>query len=95
MFLGEEKRKTKNIRTSKLGKKHHIIRTKTYYKFKCDSCNVLFERERGAVAAKRISNYYKHVCNKCNQKKFAQAQGVKQRKLLDMDVSSTRPIGEL
>jgi hypothetical protein len=44
---------------------------------------------------KRISNDYKHVCGACDPKRFAQKQGVRQRKILDMNVSSDTPIDEL
>jgi hypothetical protein len=56
---------------------------------------VEFEREKGSIALKRISNDYKHVCVSCDPKRFAQKQGVRQRKILDMNVSSDTPIDKL
>jgi hypothetical protein len=35
------------------------------------------------------------VCGACDPKRFAQKQGVRQRKILDMNVSSDTPIDEL
>ena len=95
MFLEKLVRKHPTERTSKLGIKHICMRNKTYYKFSCDSCGLEFEREKGSIALKRISNDYKHVCNECDPKRFAQKQGVRQRKILNMDVSSDTPIDKL
>ena len=95
MFLEKIVKKRLTERISKLGTKHTCVRHKTYYRFQCDSCNALFEREKGSIAIKRISNDYKHVCSACDPKRFAQQQGVRQRKILDMNVSSDTPIDEL
>ena len=94
MFISEEKIVTWAERPSKLGKKHKCKRTKTVYSFKCDSCSKIFSRLKGSIEVKRLSNFYKHVCNECNPKKFAQQQGVKQRKILDMPVSSKKRISD-
>lgn len=95
MFIEKITRKKPTERISKLGIKHTCMRNKTYYKFCCDNCGTEFEREKGAIAVKRISNDYKHVCGACDPKRFAQKQGVRQRKILDMNVSSDTPIDEL
>jgi predicted nucleic-acid-binding Zn-ribbon protein len=95
MFLEIIKKKHVTMRRSKLGTKHQCVRHKTYYKFQCDQCGTEFEREKGAIALKRISNDYKHVCGACDPKRFAQKQGVRQRKILDMNVSSDTPIDKL
>ena len=94
MFIGEEKKTTLSERTSKLGKKHKCKRIQTLYIFKCDSCSEKFIRPRGSIEVKRLTDFYKHVCAKCDPKKFAQQQGVKQRKLLDMPVSSTKRVSD-
>lgn len=95
MFLKKIVKQHVTARTSKLGTKHTCVRHKTYYKFQCDSCHAIFERAKGSIAIKRISNDYKHVCNACDPKRFAQKQGVRQRKILNMDVSSDTPIDKL
>jgi NAD-dependent SIR2 family protein deacetylase len=95
MFLEKIVKQRATERTSKLGTKHVCVRHKTYYKFQCDSCGAQFDREKGSIAIKRISNDYKHVCGACDPKRFAQKQGVRQRKILDMNVSSDTPIDKL
>ncbi len=95
MFVEKFVKKHLTARTSKLGTKHTCVRHKTYYRFVCDSCDTKFEREKGSIAEKRISNDYKHVCSACDPKRFAQNQGVRQRKILEMDVSSNTPIDKL
>lgn len=95
MFLEKVVKQHLTERISKLGTKHTCVRHKTYYRFKCDNCGSQFEREKGSIALKRISNDYKHVCGACDPKRFAQKQGVRQRKILDMNVSSDTPIDEL
>jgi hypothetical protein len=95
MFIEKITKKHLTERISKLGTKHTCVRNKTYYRFQCDSCNQHFEREKGSIALKRISNDYKHVCGACDPKRFAQKQGVRQRKILDMNVSSDISIDKL
>ena len=95
MFLEKVVKQHLTERISKLGTKHTCVRHKTYYRFKCDNCSSQFEREKGSIALKRISNDYKHVCGACDPKRFAQKQGVRQRKILNMNVSSDTPIDEL
>tara|TARA_B100000530_G_C15841667_1_gene441617 strand:- start:67 stop:354 length:288 start_codon:yes stop_codon:yes gene_type:complete len=95
MFKGEKQIKTESVRKSKLGKKHKCTRIKTLYIFQCDNCGKDFERAKGKIEKKRLTNFYKHVCHSCNPKKFAQQQGVKQRQVLRMDASSDTPISSL
>ena len=95
MFKGEKQIKTESIRKSKLGNTHKCTRIKTIYLFQCDSCGKEFERAKGKIEKKRLTNFYKHVCHSCNPKKFAQQQGVKQRQVLRMDASSDTPISSL
>ena len=95
MYLGEITTKTESERVSKLGVKHQCKRTKTYHVFKCDVCESEFQRAKGKVQKKRLSNFYKHVCSECDPKRFAQQQGVKQRQVLGMNASSDIPISKL
>lgn len=95
MYLGEITTKTESERVSKLGVKHQCKRTKTYHVFKCDVCESEFQRAKGKVQKKRLSNFYKHVCSGCDPKRFAQQQGVKQRQVLGMNASSDIPISKL
>jgi len=76
-------------RKSKLGAYHTFHRKYTIDVFKCDSCGSQFLRSKSKVDPARATNDYKHVCSYCDIKKFAQAQGVKMRKVYKMDCSST------
>jgi len=49
-------------------------------------------RPKSKVDPGRASNDYKHVCNDCDSKKFAQAVGVKMRKVYKLDASSTKTL---
>ena len=95
MYLHNRVTKSDTERISKLGIKHQCKRKKTYHVFQCDVCGVEFERAKGKVQKKRLSNFYKHVCTGCDPKRFAQQQGVKQRQILSMDASSDIPISKL
>ena len=95
MYLGEKTEVTESERVSKLGVKHQCKRTKTYHQFRCDVCGSEFQRAKGKVQKKRLTNFYKHVCSGCDPKRFAQQQGVKQRQVLGMDASSDIPISKL
>jgi len=95
MYLGETEKKTTHTRKSKNGTEHAYFRTKTLVLLRCDSCNIEFTRERGAMNPKRLSNNYFHVCNKCDSKKFAQKKGVEKKQVWNMSASSDLPIGKL
>ena len=56
--------------------------------FQCDNCHVEFQRDKGKVDPKRLTDDYTHVCPKCDPKRFAQKQGVRQRKKLNMRIDS-------
>ena len=60
-----------------------------------DSCDREFERTRGSMDPKRLSNSYFHVCKNCDSKKFAQKKGVEQKQKWNMTASSSTPIGKL
>ena len=95
MFLKEYTITRRHERLSKLGNTHTYWRTRTVCVFRCDNCNTEFERPRGKIDPKRLSNNYFHVCNKCDGKKFAQKKGVEKKKVWDMFASSEMPIGKL
>jgi DNA-directed RNA polymerase subunit RPC12/RpoP len=95
MFIKEFKKQTQHIRTSKTGKEHTYIRKQTICVFRCDNCDAEFERERGSMDPKRLSNNYFHVCKNCNAKVFAQKKGVERKQVWNLHASSNIPIGKL
>lgn len=95
MYIGEEKQEKHYTRTSKLGTSHTYVRTITYVIFACDNCGEQFNRPRGSMNPKRISNNYFHCCSNCDSKRFAQKKGVERRLIWDMPASSTLPINRL
>lgn len=95
MFLKEYTRQVEYIRASKLGKQHRYTRTVTYCLFRCDNCNLEFERKRSQMSPARISNNYFHVCNNCDAKRFAQKTGITRKQIWDMPASSNLDISKL
>ena len=95
MFIREYTLKKLHERLSKLGKPHKYYRDVTMVILRCDSCNVEFERARGRMDPKRLSNNYFHVCGNCDAKKFAQKKGVERKQVWNMSASSNLPIGKL
>lgn len=95
MFLKTETRKRFFTRESKLGKEHTYCRTFTVVVFRCDNCSKLFERERGKMNPKRLSNHYFHVCPECDSKRFAQRKGVERRFIWDTPVNSNLDISKI
>ena len=83
------------MRTSKTGKEHAYKREQTHCVFRCDNCDAEFERTRGSMDPKRLSNNYFHVCKNCDSKVFAQKKGVEQKQKWNMTASSSAPIGKL
>ena len=83
------------MRTSKTGTEHAYKRELTVCVFRCDNCDTEFERERGKMDPKRLSNSYFHVCKNCDSKKFAQKKGVEQKQKWNMNASSDLPINKL
>ena len=95
MFIREYILKKMYERLSKLGKAHTYYRDVTMVVLRCDSCNTEFERSRGSMDPKRLSNNYFHVCGNCDAKKFAQKKGVERKQVWNMSASSDLPIGKL
>jgi len=95
MFLGEYTLKKRHERISKHGKVHAYYRDLTMVQLRCDSCGSEFDRPRGSMDPKRLSNNYFHVCGNCDAKRFAQKRGVTAKKVWSMSASSDMPIGKL
>ena len=95
MFIQEYIIKKRYERPSKLGIVHAYYRNVTMVKMRCDACNIEFERTRGSMDPKRISNNYFHVCKDCDAKTFAQKTGVIRKKIWDMPASSNLDVSKL
>ena len=95
MFIKEYTIAKRHERLSKFGKTHEYWRTSTICVFRCDNCDSEFERARGRMDPKRLSNSYFHVCENCDSKKFAQKKGVEQKQKWNMSASSDLPISKL
>jgi hypothetical protein len=95
MFIREYTLKKMYERASKLGKLHKYYRDVTMVVLRCDCCNIEFERPRGSMDPKRISNNYFHVCENCDAKSFAQKMGITRKKIWDMPASSNLDISKL
>ena len=95
MFLKQYSKKTKHKRNSKLGKQHTYYRYITIIVLRCDNCEVEFQRPKGSMDPKRVSNNYYHVCDSCDAKVFAQKKGVDRKKIWDMPASLDIPISKL
>ena len=95
MYLKEYAVQTQHFRKSKLGTEHEYFRNKTIVVFRCDNCSIIFERERGKMDPKRLSNNYFHVCDKCDAKRFAQKRGVNRKQIWNLKASSDIPIGKI
>ena len=93
MFILIEEHTSTYIRTSKLGQSHDYSRR--YAVFRCDNCGEIFQRLKGSVDTKRLSNNYFHCCNNCDPKRFAQKKGVERRLIWDMPASSMADISRL
>ena len=95
MYIREFKKQTRHTRCSSTGKEHTYSREVTMVVMRCDNCNIEFERKRGSMDPKRISNNYFHVCKACDSKKFAQKMGVTKKQIWDMPASSNLDISKL
>ena len=95
MFIKEFQQETRHIRKSKSGKDHSYKREKTIVILRCDNCDIEFERPRGSMDPKRLSNNYFHVCDRCDAKVFAQKKGVERKQMWNLSASSDIPIGRL
>ena len=78
-----------------MGKEHAYKREQTHCVFRCDNCDAEFERTRGSMDPKRLSNNYFHVCKNCDSKVFAQRKGVERKQMWDLLASSNIPISKL
>ena len=95
MFILIEEHTSTYIRTSTLGQSHDYSRSCRYAVFRCDNCGEIFQRLKGSVDTKRLSNNYFHCCNNCDPKRFAQKKGVERRLIWDMPASSMADISRL
>jgi len=95
MFIKEYTLKKRHERKSKHGKIHEYYRKLTMVILRCDNCGSEFERNRGSMDPKRLSNNYFHVCSNCDAKVFAQKKGVEKKQVWNMTASSSTPIGKL
>lgn len=95
MFVKEYKIKKIYERQSKNGNTHKYYREVSVAVMRCDNCDEEFERLRGKMDPKRLSNNYFHVCGNCDAKKFAQKRGVERRKVWSLTASSDLPIGRI
>lgn len=95
MYIREYQKETVHHRKSKCGILHEYTRKCTYVVFRCDNCGTQFERPRGSMDPKRLSNNYFHVCSSCDAKKFAQRKGIERRKIWDLPASSNLDISKL
>lgn len=95
MFIREFKSQTRHVRKSKTGKEHTYSRDVTLVVMRCDNCNTEFERPRGSMDPKRLSNNYFHVCKTCDSKKFAQKKGVERKQVWNMSASSGVSISKM
>ena len=95
MFIREYTLKKMYERLSKLGTKHSYYRDVSMVVLRCDNCDSNFERARGSMDPKRISNNYFHVCGNCDAKRFAQKRGVDRKRVWDLPANSDIPINKL
>ena len=95
MFIKEFIVQTRHERQSKLGHTHPYTRNKTFVLLRCDNCDTEFDRPRGNMDPKRLSNNYFHVCKTCDSKKFAQKKGVERKQVWNMSASSDMPISKM
>ena len=95
MFIKQYTISKRHERLSKTGKMHQYWRSSTICVFRCDCCSADFERSRGSMDPKRLSNNYFHVCNDCDAKKFAQKKGVERKQVWNLSASSGLDISKL
>ena len=95
MFIKEYSVQKQYTRKSKLGVSHVYYRNTTMVVLRCDSCGIDFERPRGSMDPKRLSNNYFHVCENCDAKRFAQKKGVERKQVWNLHASSNIPINKL
>jgi len=81
-------------RISKTGLTHDYYRFKSIAVFRCDECDLLFERDLKQIHSKRLSNNYFHVCSNCDAKRFGQKRGVEKKKIWDLPTNADISIGK-
>ena len=94
MFIRQYKLAKRHERLSKTGLKHEYWRNTSMVVMRCDNCDAEFERARGSMDPKRLSNNYFHVCKDCDAKRFAQKKGVERKQVWNLPASSNLPIGK-
>lgn len=94
MFLKTDITESQYKRKSKNGVEHTYNRKKTIAIFRCDNCNVTFDRDLKHIDRKRLSNNYFHCCSNCDAKRFAQRKGIEKKKIWDMPASIDWPVGK-
>jgi hypothetical protein len=94
MFLKTNIIKNQFTRISKCGQEHLYTRKKTLAVFRCDNCDVIFERDLKHIDRKRLSNNYFHCCSNCDSKRFAQRKGVEQKQIWNLPASTELPVGK-
>jgi len=95
MFIKQYTLKKLYERASKLGKIHKYYRNMTMVVLRCDNCGAEFERSRGSMDPKRLSNNFFHVCGDCDAKTFAQKKGIERKQIWDMPASSNLDISKI
>ena len=94
MFLKTDIKESQYTRISKRGQEHTYTRKKTLAVFRCDNCDLTFERDLKHIDRKRLSNNYFHCCSNCDAKRFAQRTGVEQKRIWDLPASTELPVGK-
>lgn len=95
MYLYNKIQENQYVRRSKLGSEHSYRRRKTIAVFRCDNCDVEFERELKNMQSKRLSNNFFHCCPNCDSKRFAQRKGVEHKKIWNMSTDVDIPIDKI
>lgn len=95
MYLYNKIQENQYVRRSKLGSEHSYRRRKTIAVFRCDNCDIEFERELKNMQSKRLSNNFFHCCPNCDSKRFAQRKGVEHKKIWNMSTDVDIPIDKI
>ncbi len=95
MYLYNKIQENQYVRRSKLGCEHSYRRRKTIAVFRCDNCDLEFERELKNMQSKRLSNNFFHCCSACDSKRFAQRKGVEHKKIWDLSTDLDTPIDKI
>ena len=91
MYLGKRTERNSYQGKSKYGNEFTKWRQKTIYQFKCDDCDVEFERDKGSFDRKRCNNRFAHLCNDCSTyENIAKYSSIKQRQESDKLIGTRR-----